>query len=50
MYDLLISLHPLISNLRSQWPTSSVELEKDSKYLLSNYEEDTDDVEYMEEG
>ena len=46
MHNLLITSDPLISILRSQWPTPSVELEKDAKYLLSNYKEG---VEYMEE-
>ena len=45
MHNLLITSDPLFSILRSEWPTPSVELEKDAKYLLSNYKED---VEYME--
>lgn len=49
MHNLLISSDSLISNLSSQWPTPSVELEG-ANFVLSNYEEDAEDVEYMEEG
>ena len=42
MHNLLITSDPLISILRSQWPTTVLELEKDAKYLLSNYEDVVD--------